>query len=488
MVGMESPAARISLPDQRGFTIVEVMVAMLVLVIGVLGTVALIDGANARTTGTKQREAATNLAREMVETARGVPYAQLTSAAMPAAMQARPGLADADAGNPWRIDRRPADAGTAFRFTVEEASVCSIDQPGDGTGNTTTAGGYCSAGTAGSFVDRDPEDIKRVIVRISWNSAGARGEVRQTTLIHPGRGGPKITSFTETSNTNAGVSFQVAFTGGPARVEFHVNGVNQTPIVCPDPCASPWSFTWNNPLLPDGTYVVTVQAYDRSDRTAGASARTVVLNRLAPVAPKIVGGGFNNLNGSPFGAGFGNFVEIEWGANPESDVVGYRVYRGGSLAAGTGTLVDCTVTPTREVATSCIDRGSGAPTSGRVYHIVAYDLDAAGNPREGDRAALPVDWPNGAPYTPKNLAATRTGNTTTLTWSPGANSLNKLDPDKDTIDYYRIYRDGMAVANRVARDDDFVWADTNNGGTTHTYYVTAKDDEGAESAPISVTR
>ena len=60
----------LSSPDQRGFTIVEVMVAMAILLVGLLGTVAMIDGANATTASTRGREGATNLARELVEASR----------------------------------------------------------------------------------------------------------------------------------------------------------------------------------------------------------------------------------------------------------------------------------------------------------------------------------------------------------------------------------------------------------------------------------
>ena len=35
--------------DERGFTLIEVMVTMLILVVGIAGAIAMIDGANART-------------------------------------------------------------------------------------------------------------------------------------------------------------------------------------------------------------------------------------------------------------------------------------------------------------------------------------------------------------------------------------------------------------------------------------------------------
>ncbi len=44
-------------------TLIEVMVATMILLVGVLGTVTMIDGANATTSKTKAREGATHLGR-----------------------------------------------------------------------------------------------------------------------------------------------------------------------------------------------------------------------------------------------------------------------------------------------------------------------------------------------------------------------------------------------------------------------------------------
>ena len=40
--------------DERGFTLIEVLVTMMLLVIGIGAALALIDGANARTVATKE--------------------------------------------------------------------------------------------------------------------------------------------------------------------------------------------------------------------------------------------------------------------------------------------------------------------------------------------------------------------------------------------------------------------------------------------------
>ena len=466
--------------SEAGFTIIEVMVAMLVLMVGVLGTVSLIDGANARTTSTKEREAGTNLARELVETARGVPYAELTPALLQARLQAKPGLADVDAGSPWRIDRR------GFRYTVDEASVCTIDEPGDGTAATSTAAGYCTNGGASTFPDSDPDDLKRVTVRVSSTRAGSTNRVRQSTLIHPGKMGPKVTNFVEVPPRGAGgnlVYFQADYTGGPASLEWHVEGVAKG--ACAYPCASPWTkstspqgLVWDTSGVPDGTYVVNMQAYDRSGRSAGARAVTVRLNRTPPAAPTLIGGGWNNVAGVPFGTGTypAHFVEMEWAANPEPDVVQYRVYR------QDGTLA-CSVNAGSPPECRDMTPGGTIPRA-TTYSLYAYDKADDGSLRAGPATPVVLVWPNTRPNPPTNLSVIRTGTTTTVFFTKAK---GKVDPDRDDILFYRIYRDGSLITQRVSKEIDFNYVDESNGGTTHTYRITGVDENFAESSFAQVT-
>src|SRR4051794_37042671 len=98
MSDVTAPARQSSLRDERGFTVIEILAAMLILLVGVFGTVSLIDGANATTASTKGREGATNLGRELVESARSVDYDKITQADIEEAMQAKPGLGDDESG------------------------------------------------------------------------------------------------------------------------------------------------------------------------------------------------------------------------------------------------------------------------------------------------------------------------------------------------------------------------------------------------------
>jgi len=62
---------------EHGMTLVEVMVAMVILLVGVLGSMTLLDVGNDATTDNNTRDAATALAREQLETAREVTFTAL---------------------------------------------------------------------------------------------------------------------------------------------------------------------------------------------------------------------------------------------------------------------------------------------------------------------------------------------------------------------------------------------------------------------------
>jgi len=62
---------------EQGMTLVEVMVAMVILLVGVLGTITLLDVGNHATTDNATRDTAIALAREQLETAREVQFTAL---------------------------------------------------------------------------------------------------------------------------------------------------------------------------------------------------------------------------------------------------------------------------------------------------------------------------------------------------------------------------------------------------------------------------
>src|SRR6187401_2453424 len=80
------------LRSQDGLSLIEVIVAAAVLIVGILGTLVLMDSANATTSKTRAREGGVNLTRELVEAARAVPYANLSPGSIVSQLQSQPGL------------------------------------------------------------------------------------------------------------------------------------------------------------------------------------------------------------------------------------------------------------------------------------------------------------------------------------------------------------------------------------------------------------
>ena len=102
--------------------------ASLVLVVGVLGTLALIDTANSKTVATRGREAATSLARQLIEDVNNIPFRELTQTGIAADLQSNQGLESAPGSGSYTINRR----GFSYAITV---TVCSLDDPRDGLGS-----------------------------------------------------------------------------------------------------------------------------------------------------------------------------------------------------------------------------------------------------------------------------------------------------------------------------------------------------------------
>lgn len=119
-------------------TLIEVMVAMVILLVGVLGLLTLIEGSFASTARTTAREQGTNIARELVERARQVPYASMTKADAPGALAAAIPDATTATGTSFTVTRR----GVVYAVTVD---ACSIDDPSDGAGAGDTS--FCDAPT-----------------------------------------------------------------------------------------------------------------------------------------------------------------------------------------------------------------------------------------------------------------------------------------------------------------------------------------------------
>ena len=455
---------------------------MTVLLVGVLGTVKVVVAAAHANNANRQADAATNLARDVIEAAHSIPYDKLADANVAAELQQLPGLADAAAGG-YDIKRGGVDYGVAVH-------VCTMDDPQDGGGPRSATTTFCPQSAPAGTQDRNPDDYKRLTVTISWwaRPGVARSVTTTGTVDNPGSAnGPAVLSiaprgytapYVVTNPLTTSIVVDATTSSKPAAINWLLDGTVQQPApVMNGATGLSWTWTWTiGPVdltvgavpggVLDGDYVVSAEAFNQYGLSGSGRQETVTLNRRQAFKPRQVAGGLTN---------FGT-VEIEWTANSERDIIGYQVER------ADGTAV-CPLA-SQKLDTLCVDQTPPA-TWPLTYYVYAFDKDpVTGDPRKGDRSdALVVTNTDQPPNAPTNLTASRAGDgTVTLTWKRPSPE----DPDAgDGVAFYRVYRDGKAVGDRYGRwfdgSNSVTWQDSATGGTTHTYWVTAVDQHYAES-------
>src|ERR1700747_3360245 len=82
---------RSRLSSEAGFTLIEVLVASIVLAVGITALFALVDSSVKASFSTRAREGATSLARQVLEDAHTVPYSQLAPTSVTEQLQAMEG-------------------------------------------------------------------------------------------------------------------------------------------------------------------------------------------------------------------------------------------------------------------------------------------------------------------------------------------------------------------------------------------------------------
>src|SRR3954468_4104606 len=371
---------------QSGFSLIEVLVAMTLLLTAVLGLMSLTDSAAKTTTATKAREGAVNVGREVLEDAGGIAFSQLDPATLVPTLQALPGLSSTSGAGSWTVTRRTPSGGTGFTYTIN-ATMCSIDDNSDGYGARSGVT-WCDTAPAAGTADSQPEDFKRVAVTVSWTLGGQTHSVRETALLAKNGAPdlPVINSLVLTTpvvstpsnptiaTTATTATFTATATSTAQSVQYSVDGVN---IGSATLSGGNWSFTLSLAGWTDGAYTIGARALNAAGVPGPTRTLTLTLARSVPAAPSGLVGGRNAVtkNGSVV-----QVAEFDWLPNAERNVLGYRVYRpGGSLACpGSASTLDLT--------SSCIDF---SPVDG-TYSVVAVYRDAAGTVREGPASTLAV--------------------------------------------------------------------------------------------------
>ena len=382
-----------SLRSESGFTIIEVMVAAMLLVLGLLGVAKMADQANVASDQSKARVGATNLARELLENARTFDYENLQGT-LPAGSGAT-NLENAFA-NTGITDALPSTTGFQIKrrgitYTVN-VFTCVFDDshdgvrasPGAGNQDLNAAGPYClGSPTAGSgtTTDSNPDDSRKVEVSVTWSlfglvpscrnagqtttSGGTGGQgrscVTQSELIaNPSGGlGPAIKTFVKSSpggatgpveSGNTVTMSVTTATGAQSVTWISDEGKSGTATSVNGSNGTGWTFDWplgvNSPH--DGTHVLTAQAFLLN---AGGVPRDapVSLNRFIPAVPQGLTGGVDGRLSAA--------AAISWNANSDQDIFGYTVYRASGSTPDPST--DVPVCSTASVsATLCYDAPS----------------------------------------------------------------------------------------------------------------------------------
>src|SRR5918911_921380 len=383
-----SPTARRrGLPRQAGFTLVEVMVAVALILIGLLGTIKMLDTASGAKGDSRAREGASNIARELLEDAHATTYKKVgdLGTGPPATAWLTPAMSTIDGGSgtvttPSTSSLRTTVTRRGFSYTAT-VSWCSVDDGKDGYGPHSNSVSWCSDSTqTGS--EGTPEDMKRVTATITYTVAGKSKTLTQLVtfaatggMVAPSGSNLVPTSTPPGSNPPFVVSTSVAnvvFRGtsfGAADMKFTVNGVEVTSGIVNNSNGT-WDYTWPIAALTDGTYSIGAVAVDALGNRSQPMTIQVRLARSATLQPQNVTGGYNYVN--PTGASGSPppgqlVVELQWDANPEGSVTGYEVLRGAtSVCGGQSSL-----------ANDCID--TNPPASGTTaYTVKTWFRDGAG--------------------------------------------------------------------------------------------------------------
>lgn len=495
------------LSSERGFTLIEVLVAMFILLAGVLGVVTLVEGANAETNAVDTRIGATNLAREITEDAHAADYDSLVTGSVVAALRQNASIAGALSGSTWTVTRK----GETYTLNV---TACKYDSPRDG-GAATHDATFCSNSASPTTpADTNGDDFRRVDVTITWRSQGGRSHTlnQSALIVNPSGGlGPRIASVSHLTEliqdfaslkclssadcfsyaSTASPSFTVTTATAADSVHWTASDGTSSGDVTPASPTTTFPFTWTlgsagvTPV--DGTYTVNVQAFDDRGVPGDLKTSTVVINRTLPAPPASLFGGWDTRLGSSSG----NIVDLRWPASPDHDIIGYRVNR---IDDGTPVQV-CPPAGSQTVITTTYCYDPNPPnTSTPTYTVAAVDLKDAMDSTSLQRPSTtptsltitsPLDRPSWP--TPPTLTSQVKDGLPTLGWDPAT------PRSGGSILFYRIYRDPASSPPNLDFTDryDFttsnspVYSDPTPGSTMcHTYYVTAVDDKYNESDPI----
>lgn len=224
--------------SEDGFTLIEVMVAMLLLLVGLFGVLNMLDQGNESTARTLTRDAAVGLARDVVERAATTNPDVLTPATIGEALRlgvdptGSRGTTPTGADGAWTLQGR-----TTFRV---KATVCSLARPGDGvpvvdasfcTAGTPPVGPIVTSGSCSARLEDDPAIGVQVRLLVAANVCVA-GSLAATVCQLLGPTGTTNAMLAPLLAKDGAVNALLQYAGGSAGVDV----CDERPIIVdPDP-------------------------------------------------------------------------------------------------------------------------------------------------------------------------------------------------------------------------------------------------------------
>lgn len=455
---------RDQLRAQAGFTLIEVMVATMVLIVGLLALLGMVIVANKATQTNRVRQEATNVAREVIENVRALSYTQLATPASIASALLPQLTCPAGAGSScgatlsgstlkvWRSSSVGGGGAGGYAFNVT-FTTCSMDDPSDGYGNHSappaSGGSWCPDVAPSGTTDPNPDDYKRVSAIVTPTGNGGAATVypvQQTVDIYAKPvNGPAVSCLTIVSGpcpgqnqsmTTLGITsmtFNVTTTNLAQKIQWLVNG--NTPGT-QDPTGANGtytpggltsSFTWDIPTATvggtlytiDGTYSISAIAYDANGNSGTRSTLQVSVNEHPVLAPATIVAGFDGkINSGTLGVQGG--VDIQWVPSVDQDVLYYNVYHqvtAGGVRTTTQACSDVT-------GTSCTDTSPLTIGAAPIWPTATV----CGNPRQS-YTTTNLYWVVGVDRYPDGTL--RDPNTNT----PGATAFQTPPEDANVCDH-----------------------------------------------------
>jgi Tfp pilus assembly protein PilV len=480
--------------DEHGFTLIEVLVATLILTAGLIALMGMLIVASKATSTNRVRQNATNLAREVGEDARTLDYSDLLPSSIASSLQ--PLVSGSTvSGTNLNVTRGIY----SFKVTF---SICSMDDPIDGYGSHTTAphsgGSWCPDVASSGSSDSNPDDYKRVSITVTpTNGNRTTPTVQQTVLIYSQlENGPAISCLSTTSScpgsnvtytSGTQQQFTVKTTAAAAAIEWFVNGNKPSSSQIPTGNSDPYTtsgtsstFTWIFPTA-DGTYPIAAEAFDGNGDTGTQSSLQIQLNRHQAIAPTSITAGWDHQTSA---------VDVQWVPSVDQDILYYNVYHYYG-STGVATLACSHVT-----STSCTDSTALSPgllsaepstcsstntswTTSNNYYVVGVDTDpTTGLPRESTAKSTTSDANlcDHPPNAPTSLTASLSGSTVNLSWTAPSTA----DPDSwDKITSWRIYRwTGGTSQPTVSGRYDLIGSTNGTGASVTSYTDNSADPSG----------